>query len=238
MAKITHNVLPATQRDLSAIYGGKPGLTPKIRPERLEDHSFDHWMIPNLDFHPFLPPRPGWPGLILRLNDGFEEWCPEEGTDFRVVIKREPRSMEYVGQYQMVRLNDVTPDEWKSQPPEVIIPTLSLFLTLKAPNNPSQVRQRWSSILGGGQSAYDGVIRVALRKRLRKEPSNEDFAKFVENLNAAEYKTLAKELTDDVDAAFCKGDEVYVSCIPPGPESNYSTMDPGYRTLGDEVRGI
>jgi hypothetical protein len=35
---------------------------------------------------------------MLRSDDELEEWCPEEGMEFRVVIKREPRFPEYLGQ--------------------------------------------------------------------------------------------------------------------------------------------
>ena len=118
-ADITHSNIPAAQTDLSIIYGGKLGLIPKISPERLAAHGFNHWMTPNMDFHPFLPPQPGWPGLMLRSDDELEEWLPEGGTEFRVVIKREPQFLEYVGQYEMVRLGDITGDEWKKQPPKV-----------------------------------------------------------------------------------------------------------------------
>ena len=118
-AEITHNNIPATHADLSAIYGGRLGPTPKIAPEKLASHGFDHWMTPKMEFHPFLPPRPGWPGLMFRPDDECEEWCPEGGTEFRVVLKREPRFIEYVGQYEMVRLGDITGDEWKQQPAKV-----------------------------------------------------------------------------------------------------------------------
>jgi hypothetical protein len=123
MEDITHNNTPATQADLSTIYGGKLGFTPKISLEKLASHGFNHWMTPNMEFHPFLPPRPGWPGLMLRSDDDLEEWGPEEGTEFRVVVKLEPRFLEYIGQYEMVRLGDVTGDEWKEQPAKVPTPT-------------------------------------------------------------------------------------------------------------------
>jgi hypothetical protein len=123
MAEITHNDIPAMPADLRIIYGGKHSLTPKISSEKLASHGFDHWLTPNMDYHPFLPAQPGWPGLMLRSDDELEEWCPEEGTEFRVVIRREPRFLEYVGQYEMVRLGDITGDEWKRQPPKVIAPT-------------------------------------------------------------------------------------------------------------------
>jgi hypothetical protein len=121
VTEITHNSIPATQNDIRHIYGGKSNLTPKISPEKLAKHGFDHWMTPNIDYHPFLPARPGWPGLMLQPGEEAERWHPEarDGTEFRVVIKREPRFMEYVGQYEMVRLDDVTRDEWKQQPPKV-----------------------------------------------------------------------------------------------------------------------
>lgn len=123
MANITHNNTPATQADLSTTYGGKLGFTPKISSEKLANHGFNHWMTPNMEVHPFLPARPGWPGLMLRSDDELEEWRPEEGTEFRVVIKREPQFLEYVGQYEMVRLGDITVDEWKEQPAKVFAPT-------------------------------------------------------------------------------------------------------------------
>jgi len=122
MADITHNNIPAIPADLSIIYGGKLGFTPKIRPEKLATHGFDHFMTPNIEFHPFLPAKPGWPGLMLRSDDELEEWRPEEGKEFRVVIRREPRFLEYVGQYEMMRLGEITGDEWKQQPTKVPTP--------------------------------------------------------------------------------------------------------------------
>lgn len=75
--KITHNDTPATQPDLSAIYGVEDfSLTPKIAPKNLAEHGLNHWMVPNIDLHPYLPPQPGWPGLMLRLDDKLEEWQP------------------------------------------------------------------------------------------------------------------------------------------------------------------
>lgn len=129
MTQVTHSDISATQLDVRTIYGGKNGLTPKIASEKLVTHGFDHWMTPNIDFHPFLPARPGWPGLMLRPDDELEEWQPDEGTEFRVVVKREPRYLEYVGQYEMMRLGDITGDEWKQQPAKVSTPTRTDFVS-------------------------------------------------------------------------------------------------------------
>ena len=182
-------------------------LTPKIAPEKLANHGFDNWMTPNMRFHPFLPARPGWPGLMLRSDDELEEWCPGEGTAFRVVVRREPHFIEYIGHYEMVRLGDITGDEWKRQPAKVTVPvhahpasSIQWFV---------QVKKRWTQVLGGGQSANDAVVRVALRKKLGREPSVEDLKKFTERFTPDDYVALAKELNDDIDRAFCRGEEVY-----------------------------
>ena len=119
MEEITHTTMPAMWSDLSGTYGGQLGLTPKISSQKLKVHGFDHWMTPNLEFYPCLPAQPGWPGFMLRMGNEFEEWRPEGGTDFRVVIPKDSRFIEYIGQYEMVRLGDITGDEWRRQPAKV-----------------------------------------------------------------------------------------------------------------------
>jgi len=145
-------------------------------------------MTPNTKFYPALPAQPGWPGLMLRLDNELEgEWGPEGGTDFRVVVRKDPRFIEYLGQYEMMRLGDITGGEWKRQP--------------------SEVKERWTNIVGGGQSWHDAIVRIALRKKLGCEPSIEEFRKYTQKLTADNYSTLAKELMGDVNQAFCKGQE-------------------------------
>ena len=207
MSEITHNNTPATQINLSSTYGGKLGFIPKIPPEKLAIHGFDHWMIPNMEYHPFLPAQPGWPGLMLRSDDDLEEWGPEGGSEFRVVIKREPQFLEYVGQYEMVRLGDITGDEWKKQPAKVFNPTW-IKPTSQTFNGLLKVKNGWTRVLGGGRLWNDVAARVALRKRLGKEPLIEDLAKFASKSTPDDYATLARDLKGDIDRAFCKGEEV------------------------------
>lgn len=120
-AKITHNTTPAMELDLRANYGIGCGIIPTVIAKEHAKQKFGGWMVPNMNFHPFLPPQPGWPGLMLRLGGRLEEWTPDEGTEFRVVVKKEPCFVEYLGQYEMVRLSDITGDEWKRQPAKVVI---------------------------------------------------------------------------------------------------------------------
>ena len=107
MAALTHRKTWGTHTDLLEIYGRKFGLTPKISKKKLKEHGFDHWMIPKSDNHPFLLPQPGWPGLILRLDNDKDSYLPDGGTEFQVVLKLKPHFLEYVSQYVMVRLNNI-----------------------------------------------------------------------------------------------------------------------------------
>lgn len=121
MEEITHNTIPATWADVVAVYGGKLGLLPKISADKLRVHGFDHWLTPNIEYYPSLPARPGWPGIMLRLGDGAEEWRPEKGTEFRVVTRKAEKYFEYLGQYEMINLGDITGDEWKEQSAKVTL---------------------------------------------------------------------------------------------------------------------
>jgi hypothetical protein len=121
MSEITHSGILAVLAGLRYCVWGK--AQPRAKDfGKLANHGFDHWLTPNIDRRPFLPMQPGWLRLMLRSDDELEEWCPDEGTEFQVVIKRELRFLEYVGQYEMMRLCDITRDEWKRQPPKVITP--------------------------------------------------------------------------------------------------------------------
>jgi hypothetical protein len=75
-----------------------------------------------------------------------------------------------------------------------------------------KVKNKWTHVLGGGQSFHDAVVRVALRKNLGKEPSIQEFSKYADKLTPDDYTSLARELKGDVDRAFCGGDEVWPVC--------------------------
>lgn len=214
MEEITHNAIRASWDDLGKIYGCKLGLTRKISHEKLEVHGFNHWMTPSITNNPFLPAKPGWPGLMLRLGDELEEWRPDGGVEFRVVTGKEPDFLEYVGQYEMVRLDDITGDECQRQLAKVtVLPhALSLFQLVDIS---SKIRKRWTNILGGEGSWHwhAAVARVALRNKLGREPSTQEITRYSEKLNPANYTTLAQQLEDDIDQAFCRGEEVYLAYL-------------------------
>lgn len=76
-------------------------------------------------------------------------------------------------------------------------------------NDISKVRSKWTQVLGGGRLWQDTIARVALRKKLNREPSIEELAKFT----TESYTALSKDLKDDVDRAFCEGEEVRLVCV-------------------------
>jgi len=118
-SNVTHSNIPATMKKIRTLYGVSGSLTPKVGPKSLAMHGFNHWMVPKVDTHPYLPPKPGFPGIILQSDEGLEAWRPEDGTAFRVVVRREAGLFEYIGQYEMLRLGDVREDEWKEPSAEV-----------------------------------------------------------------------------------------------------------------------
>jgi hypothetical protein len=127
-AKITHNTCPAELSDFRSIYGVGSGLIPERFPHPKHkvphpEHNFVGWMIPQIEIHPFLPLQPGWPGLLLQIDNQVEAWTPEEGAEFRVVTEKVPQFVEYLGQYEMIRLGDLTGDDWKRQPAKVVVLT-------------------------------------------------------------------------------------------------------------------
>jgi hypothetical protein len=73
---------------------------------------------------------------------------------------------------------------------------------------------------------------VSLRKKLGKKPSVKDFTTPTEGLALSGYAALDKDLKGDVDRAFYKGEEVYLTHFS---ESNCCTMGSGYCGLGDEM---
>lgn len=163
---LTHNQVPAGRMDISVLYGGKSGqLFPKMSDPKFNNHGFDNWMIPNVQYHPFLPPLPGWPGLILR-SKGVSDWKPEAGGGFRVVAKREPNFFEYVGQYEMVNLGTVSAEEWKIQPRKV----LGIFCLDRARTELSvQGEGKVASGRGGRSAVESGCCPRLLEEAFREK---------------------------------------------------------------------
>lgn len=80
---------------------------------------------------------------------------------------------------------------------------------------------------------YEAAARTALRKTLGREPSSNDLRALPKGI----YSALSKELGDDINKAFCEGEEVRFVCSPP-VISLMPTLVSGHRSLGDEMRGL
>lgn len=79
--------------------------------------TFDDFVYLNLLSNPHAPQWPGAPGLFFAssVNPDAKE-CPEID---RVLVRLKSNCWLYVGQYQCTPAPSLTPDEWKSQAPEV-----------------------------------------------------------------------------------------------------------------------
>lgn len=75
-----------------------------------------------------------------------------------------------------------------------------------------KVKNKWTRILGGGQSWHDAIVRISLRKNLGKEPSIQEFTKYADTLAPDDYTSLARDLKVDIDRAFREGEEVWPEC--------------------------
>ena len=99
-----------------------------------------------------------------------------------------------------------------------------------------KVRSRWADVLGGGQSGYEAIARVSLRKKLDKEPSIEELMDYTNELNSYRYSSMAKGLKEDIDRAFRMGDEVYP--LDPSPSTADVLLSLDHCSLGHEMCGI
>jgi lysine/ornithine N-monooxygenase len=72
----------------------------------------------------------------------------------------------------------------------------------------SKVKKRWIHVVGGGQSGHEAVANIALRKKLGRDPTIQEFKKYTANMQTDAYAALAKELEVDIDQSFSKGEEV------------------------------
>ena len=55
---------------------------------------------------------------MLRSKE-VDDWKPDPDGGFRIIIRRERDFFEYVGQYEMVNLGNLSTEEWKAQPTTV-----------------------------------------------------------------------------------------------------------------------
>ena len=69
-------------------------------------------------------------------------------------------------------------------------------------------------ILGGGNSWQEVVARVALRQKLKQEPTIPEFHKYTERLEPDVYTALAKRLEVEIYQSFYEEKEVQISLIP------------------------
>lgn len=71
------------------------------------------------------------------------------------------------------------------------------------------MKKRWTYVIGGGHSWHALIAAIALKKKLGREASSQEFGKYTGGLCSENYIALARDHADDIDQAFCEEEEVY-----------------------------
>ncbi|KAF7793972.1 hypothetical protein EIP86_005096 [Pleurotus ostreatoroseus] len=182
------NIL-VTREFMSATYGGSAyAFYPKIGPERraVLGHNH-HFLFPNLMHNPHAPQRPGQPGLLCRSGNE----APWGDSPMKVLVRIRENMWWYMGEYQTVKTEPLSRAE---------------FARLD-----DKTKRTWAATIRKRRKRHDVEIRarIALRRRLEREPTEEDLR------NALATKSKFEEISeDDIVQAFEEGHErIYAWCF-------------------------
>lgn len=191
----------APRQFFSNTWGGNSQETfPSIGKEFLRKHGLDDFMYPNLLWNPHGPEMPGAAAIFFSPN-GLAPRKEDSGEQHRVIVRlKEGPIWLYVGQYILLWSPPLTREEWLMQERKVcpsIYRGYGYSIRVK-------VRNTWAKeILRKGWGSHVRT-RVALRKRLHRDPTDDEF-------KAALEADVVLITQDDIRNAYDKGEEVKVS---------------------------
>lgn len=106
---------------MSKEYGGNTRQTfPKISQQKFE-HGYNDFMYIVPRYSAVLPEVPGAPGIWVTTKED-DHHCDVRRLFSR--ISASPARWQYMGQYELRRAHDLSPDEWQMQSIEACSPTL------------------------------------------------------------------------------------------------------------------
>ncbi|KAF8075797.1 hypothetical protein FPV67DRAFT_1664125 [Lyophyllum atratum] len=167
---------------VSDIYGGNTRATfPSISQKKGARHPYRDFMCLNITYNPYAPQRAGFPGLLYvsRTSD-----LPKTN---RVMIRIKDGVWLYLGQYELVRAAPLTLQEWTASSSQIS-------------EEEVKTQSTWSRHICKKKWSRDIRIRIALRKRLGRQPTAEEIE------GAAEDGSGVTQ--EDVRRALNKGEEV------------------------------
>ncbi|KAF8874194.1 hypothetical protein BD779DRAFT_1476638 [Infundibulicybe gibba] len=143
-------------------------------------HHGSHQTYLNQDHQPFAPAIPGSPGIFF----GVGHKSSDVGQEVQRIFTRIARGhWLYMGQYQLQRDRPLTKEEWAS-------------IGLKVQNT-------WTSSLSTAAWGKRVRLRIALRKRLGRQPTSDEIQ---EELGRSGRRSL-ETTREDLSQAFLRGEE-------------------------------
>ncbi|KAF5371502.1 hypothetical protein D9615_009588 [Tricholomella constricta] len=158
-----------SRKFLSSVYGGNSQSTfPSISPDNRARHDYHNFMFLHIEYNPFAPQRAGFPGLFYRIRT----------TDLpeihRVFIRIDDGIWLYIGQYQLVQSDPLTPQEWAASSIKARRHPPHLFQYQRYLTRDKQTKNRWCNHISQQVWGAEIRVRIALRKALGREPTPEE----------------------------------------------------------------
>lgn len=108
---------------LSKKYGGSAfGLIQKANADKVAQTGIPRFICAHYDKNPYLPCKPGEPGLLMRsARDNDEEFSGDALSlnGEPILVRVNTAVWQYLGQYKMQHLESLSVEEWRSLSPSV-----------------------------------------------------------------------------------------------------------------------
>ncbi|KZP20287.1 hypothetical protein FIBSPDRAFT_932337 [Athelia psychrophila] len=143
---------------ISDTWGGNCQETfPNIGKEHASRHNLRNWAFPNLLYNPAGPQIPGAAGLLFSPDGNDSGSGDGDLTEYRVIVRLPDGGWCYVGQYLLIPAPSLLHEEWMIQP--------------------ERVKSTWAKEIARKSWGLTVRTRVALRKKLGKEPTRQQLKK-------------------------------------------------------------
>ncbi|KII83365.1 hypothetical protein PLICRDRAFT_702515 [Plicaturopsis crispa FD-325 SS-3] len=193
---------------ISGLFGGNPqDTTPPISAKHLAEHGHKDWMYLSLDYNPHAPQVPGAPGLFFTAHGNSP--IEDDPAIWILFTRLETSAWIHCGKYRQWRAPSLSTEEFGE---------LS-----------DRVKMTWAVNICKHDWGNPVQVRVALRKILRREPTQrEEQAELNKEKNVLQ-ATLDLATKEDVLRAYLRGQESievwYMKCVDYDVDMQHKMVD-------------